>query len=143
MKTSDAVIIIFCKVVLPSTARLASYLKLSLTLGSLMSLCVFLLWDRVWGIGHADSLQFDAVRCNFPRAAAFSDKHNALLCVCDFLHLFLAHQVLLFVCCRFIQSTLLYCMFPDGQVFSSVFSIWLLQKLLEVLISTSGGRFKL
>lgn len=105
MKTSDAVIIIFCKVVLPSTARLASYLKLSLTLGSLMSLCVFLLWDRVWGIGHADSLQFDAVRCNFPRAAAFSDKHNALLCVCDFLHLFLAHQVLLFVCCRFIQST--------------------------------------
>lgn len=79
MKTSDAVIIIFCKVVLPSTAHLASYLKLSLTLGSLVSLCVFPLWDCVWGIGHADSLQFDALSCSFPRATAFYDKHNGLL----------------------------------------------------------------
>jgi len=57
MKTSNAVIIIFCKVVLPSTAHLlGSYLNLSLTVESLVSLCVFLLQDRVWGIGDAHSL---------------------------------------------------------------------------------------
>lgn len=57
METSNAIIIIFCKVVLLLTAHLlASYLKLSLTLESLVSLCVFLLRDRVWGIGEADSL---------------------------------------------------------------------------------------
>lgn len=42
METSDAPIIIFCKVVF-LTVHLASQLKLSLTLGSLLSLCVFLL----------------------------------------------------------------------------------------------------
>lgn len=78
METSNAIIIIFCKVVLPLTAHLlASYLQLSLTLESLISLRGFLLWDRVWGVGDADSLCFDAMSYSFPRTAAFSDKHNA------------------------------------------------------------------
>lgn len=38
MEISNAIIIIFCKVVLPLTAHLASYLKLSLMLESLVSL---------------------------------------------------------------------------------------------------------
>lgn len=54
-ETSNAIIIFFCKVVLPLTAHLlASYLNL--TLESSVSLRVFLLWDRVWGVGDADSL---------------------------------------------------------------------------------------